>query len=216
MCTNLMETKNTVTRQEKSEDAPPSMSPDSPAFMEIAYGEARRAAWKLAREYELQTADREDLEQDMLLEVLERKHTFEPEKASPQTFLRMVMYGRGRKFLRTRQRESAPVDAATSLYDLTPDGNGKTVAMHETFDRARVLSALGRGQPDWPARADMSMDAEKIFSSLSGQQREICHLLVQMSERSIAKRLGFSRERVTEELGRIRNAFRQGGLGNYF
>jgi len=66
------------------------MTQQPSAYLQSALNAAAAHTYRLAARFGLSSAEREDLQQDLILDLLEREHAFDPEKASANTFTGLV------------------------------------------------------------------------------------------------------------------------------
>ncbi len=130
-------------------------------------------------------SEREDLEQDTLLEIWRALAHYDPTRASLRTFIERVAETRFRSLLRARRRQ--PVI--------------------EPLDRINPASAVGI-----PAVA-LRVDLERLLSLLPSRDRELLVLLMEHPPSEAARRLGIGRSTVYGRLARLRPVFSAAGYG---
>jgi RNA polymerase sigma-70 factor (ECF subfamily) len=149
--------------------------------------------------------DREDLQQDCLVDLLERLARFDPARAKRSTFVRRCVEHRLSDLIRGRQQprrdyrrttRGGEDDAATLL----DEGGLCTCGAHRAEDPGSITAA------------DLRMDVATVVESLPPRQRQVCDLLPALSPFAISRYLGWSKREVYAHVAAIRAAFRAAGL----
>ncbi|MBE2260410.1 MAG: hypothetical protein IAE88_16245, partial [Rhodobacteraceae bacterium] len=73
--------------------------PHDSAYFKSAINAAAARAYQMATRFGLSHADREDLHQELMLDLLERAEQFDPSKGSAGTFTGMLSKHRASEFL---------------------------------------------------------------------------------------------------------------------
>lgn len=148
---------------------------------------ARYRADRLARVFSLPAADRDQLAQDLRLELVRALARHDPGVARVETFARGVMdrwyAATARRIRRRREREAGCV----SLADLSP----------QSF-------ALRDHRPDEQRAADLRMDLEPLLDSLPRDLRALAEQLKTKSVAEIAAERGVHRGTVHRLVVRLR------------
>ncbi len=128
-------------------------------------------------------ADREDLEQDALVDLCAALRHYDPARASLRTFLERVADKRFASLLRRRR---SPV-------------------LIERFDGHQFATADGI-----PA-VQFHVDFERVLAPLGDPDRKLALLLVDHGPTEISRMLGIARSTVYARIERLRCAFREAG-----
>ena len=172
---------------------------------EYARSVIRNKARQLIGKYGFTHDDREDLEQEMVLDLLVRLPRFDPEKACLNTFVSRIvdrkvstMIRRQRAGKRDHRRE------AWSLDEPIGDGGGA--------DRSE---AVGEDDPE-PDRLDLRLDLQVAVEDLSPELRRLVELLLTHTKVDAAAELGVPRSTLYGNgIARLRKAFEDRGLREY-
>lgn len=183
-------------------------------MVEAARKEAACTANRIAGTFRFTREDREDLEQDLILAVLEKVDEYDPTRGSVRTFVCTVIRGKALMELRRRKREANRGKTIPCLHDETVDGN-EVVSYHETLDRTICMARMGREERDPLLMFDLCNDAAVALELLTPRQREISSLLMKTDKTSAAARLGLSRQTLYREVEAIRKAFAAKGVEVY-
>ena len=166
---------------------------------------------KLARRMRLAELGRQDLEQDLLCDVLERLPRFDPSRGTLGTFIARVVERRIATIVRHRQapkrdhRRNGP-----SLNDEVIDETGCLVERAETIDC--MTNRPGRSDEE---HCELSLDVQAVVEKLPADLRELCLRLRSESVAEIVRTTGMPRTTVYDAIHRIRQHFKAAGMENY-
>lgn len=179
-----------------------------------AQKEAACTANRIAGTFGFTREEREDLEQELLLAVMENAKAFDPTRGSIRTFVGTVIRGKTLMELRRRRRESNRGKSIPCLYDETVDGDD-VVAYHETLDRSVCMDRMGRDETAPILISDLCHDVAVSLKLLTPRQRQISHLLMKTDKTTAAHRMGISRQTLYREIEAIRQAMVDTGIDAY-
>ncbi len=158
----------------------------------------RLKAHRLVRRAGLPWTDGPDVAQDMTLHVWTRLSRYEPTRASPDAFVRMLVAHAAFTVLRDRLRIRRRAPA--SLASLAKDPGGQP---SEPADpSARSLEDV-----------TLAIDVAAVLSRLPLRLRRVAEALKTSPVTVAARRLGLSRAEVYRRLAALRSAFEIAGLG---
>jgi len=147
--------------------------------------------------------DRDDLTQDLHLNLFERLQTFTPTKVRRTTFIVRAVDHRINDLIRAKYR---PCRDARRQACLTDEEDRPT----NDLDSLPV----GRSEDDQNA-LDLRLDLAPVLDRLSDRQRQICVMLVDHSREAIKRTLGLGRWVFDGEMRAIRSAFEEAELQTY-
>jgi len=151
--------------------------------------------------------DREDIEQDLWLDLFERLPKYDPTKATLNTFIALVVERRVASLIRDRSTEKrSPDREECSLDDAVLDADGRVVARHETTPEA--ASDPGRLR-------DLERDVAHVVAHLPDELRPIVLALAFGTQNSVGPELGISRRAMAKAVDQLREIFRDAGLDQY-
>jgi RNA polymerase sigma-70 factor (ECF subfamily) len=173
----------------------------------------QRAATRLIEITGLTESDRDDVEQDMRLDLLRRLPRYDPGRSSPDRHLAALVSHKACSILAARfaGRRDARLTRRLRTPRVDDDGPAST-ACDLVSDRRR---------PDYNdasaerAVQDLRLDVRRVIASLPERDRQICDLVAQINVAQAAARLGMPRTTLYEELERIRAQLEEAGLGIY-
>lgn len=142
----------------------------------------------------IRRADREDVEQELLLEVVVRWHRFDPLKATAEAFVERIVRDKLRNILRDRRRAK------------------------RDWRREQALDPQAHDRPDTTdelRRAELRVDVQAVAGSLPPSLRDACDQLRRESISAVARGIGTPRSTLDSALRRAREAFQRGDLDQY-
>lgn len=134
-------------------------------------------------------SEREDVEQDLVLEVLVRFPAFDPIRGNSEAFVEQVVKGKVSKIIRDRQREKR---------------SGQRRPMPERVDRG-----------DFVRDADLRMDLEEVLRDVPVTLHDACDQLRRETVSEAARNIGVPRSTLDSGLIGLRERFRKGSLDKY-
>lgn len=159
---------------------------------------------RLAQAHGLCDDDRESLEQDVTLHLLECRHGFDPTKATFATFACRCIDNYLVDVLRRRQGQHQR-SGVRRLPAAGGDGRSATA-----FDFLEdTASARGFEQ------ANLRMDLATVMASLPAHLAELCRLLQSHAPFAAARLMGVSKQSIYQDMQKLRQVFRAAGLGIY-
>ena len=170
-------------------------------------------ARQLCRRKEFSPSEREDIEQELWLAVLQQAERFDPARASLDTFLDRVVSQGVAMLLRSRNRRKRGhgISPLSLENDYTPPGE-ELKPLSDTVSREDVARRLGTQSEDPIARLDQTEAIESVLARMPERLRDICLRLMTSTLASVARQLGVSRHQVRKAVERARPYFEQAGL----
>ena len=162
-------------------------------YFRAAINAAKTRTYRAAVSARLSTSEREDLYQEILLDLLEREAQFNPEKGSPGTFTGFVSEHRTAEFLKARKTDRERLTFASGEDVDTLEIVNKSRArqgMNETQDaandddaapigssEAHYRSQWFDGDDDLFSNSNTLHDLETAMAHMSEEQAELLDLL---------------------------------------
>lgn len=171
-------------------------------------------ARQLARTGLFHPQDREDIEQDLMLDLLRRLEDFDPSRASRNTFIARVIENcvatlveaaraekRGAQFQHDSLQAPVGGDEQSQLVlgDVLPDDGG-------------LWSAHGRR---WDEAADLKRDLSRSIDALPLRLSALCARLAVDTVTEASRETGMSRPTIYDLLGEVREELLKAGIGIY-
>ncbi|QDU80630.1 Sigma-70 region 2 [Polystyrenella longa] len=171
---------------------------------------------QLIRHSAFSEADRQDIEQELALEVLKKVDKFDPRRAQLTTFIDRLIKNKATSMIRSRtaamrdyRRNSASLNASM------PDGHGECVEHSLVLSETAAKRHTRQSPRDHLESAQLKEDLASIWSKLSSRQRELMQLLQESSPNAISRRPGWSRRQVAKTKAELRQLFEDEGLQKY-
>ena len=176
------------------------------AFDDFALRLIRRKARRLAQCAGFTSADREDLEQELLVKVWEAADKFDPQLSHPHAFIATVVeraaatLARGQKALKRGNHVSHCALGTPAFCQSERELVAETVEMGltSTFSHEADL--------------DLTSDLAEVMSHLPEELREVAERLGGASKRAVARTLGISRRVLQQRIDGLREHFVAAGL----
>ena len=133
-------------------------------------------------------SDRPDIEQELLLDLIERLPDYDSSRASRHTFIARVIDHKVASLLdyrRAAKRDPARLDC--SLHTPVTGEDGEPAALSDLIEAESARSARA---------SDLAMDFESLLAELPPTLREVCRRLPHSTVREIADELGVTRRTI--------------------
>lgn len=156
-------------------------------------------------------SDREDIEQELTLDLLERLPQYNPERASEHTFMARVVDHKIARLI--ERRTAAKRDRTRTVVSLSRPvdaDEGRQEPLAATVEEG------GRGTHVSEARLrDLALDLTEVLGGLPKQLRTLCELLSEGDIREAAEEMGVTRRTIYRWIERARGHFEDAGLDEY-
>ena len=147
---------------------------------------ARRTAADLVKSRDFNLSDRDDIEQDLIVRLLESWPQFDPAKGSATTFISTVVRNTVSNLIRRRQLEL------------------------RTFVDSDALPVVE--EPSHEHDVDLACDVATVLARLPPEDRDLAERLIDSSVRQIAAEDDATVASVRKRVERLRNVFEAAGL----
>jgi RNA polymerase sigma-70 factor (ECF subfamily) len=176
----------------------------------------KHKARQLIGRYGLTIFDREDLEQELMIDLLQRMRHFNPAKAKKSTFMARIVERHIATLLEARHARCRDWRMCRMSLN-TPHENDRGDT-REMIDRVDSEGTLRPCQPDTRESEinNLRMDVARVLDTLPEDLRDLCERLRESNMAEIARETGVARTTLYDKLTRIRAAFREAGLDDCF
>jgi RNA polymerase sigma-70 factor (ECF subfamily) len=160
--------------------------------------------------------DRQDLQQDLMMDLLQRMRHFNPAKSKKATFMTRIVQRRISTLLEARHARCRDWRMCRMSLN-TPHENDRGDT-REMIDRVDSEGTLRPCQPDTRESEinNLRMDVARVLDTLPEDLRDLCERLRESNMAEIARETGVARTTLYDKLTRIRAAFREAGLDDCF
>ena len=160
-------------------------------------------------------SDREDVEQDLMVYLVQRLPEFNPVRASANTFVSRIIDSGVQQMLRQRLQakrcmgRSVSVDSLEELVESQAEVPTKRSELitSDDLDRRRLRQTRDAG-----ATLELNEEVEMAISSLPDELQTLCRLLQAQSQTAIAQSTGVSRWHIQRRVKLIQKHFKSRGL----
>ena len=159
--------------------------------------------------------DRPDLEQELMIDLLQRMRHFNPAKAKKTTFMARIVERHISTILEARFAQCRDWRLCqTSLNEPLDNGEGDTTERIDFLDSEGSLSGGTRETRERLAH-EIRMDLGQAIASLPEELRDLCLRLHDSTMAEVAREMGIPRTTLYDRLNKLRDAFREAGLEDY-
>ncbi len=159
--------------------------------------------------------DRCDLEQELMIDLLQRMRHFNPTKAKKTTFMTRIVERHIATLLEARHAQCRDWRLCrVSLNSPCENDKGDTF---ELIDWVNSDGCFGNPEPESRERAvnNIRVDIEGVLNALPDDLRDLCNRLHESNMAEIARETGVPRTTLYDKLAIIREAFREAKLDDY-
>ena len=160
--------------------------------------------------------DRQDLQQELMMDLLQRMRHFNPAKAKKATFMTRIVQRHIATLLEARHAQCR--DWRLCRRSLNTPHENDSGDTRELIDRVDSQGNLGSSDQETRQEAisNLHMDIERVLNSLPEDLRDLCVRLRESNMAEIARETGVARTTLYDKLARIRESFREAKLDNCF
>ena len=176
----------------------------------------KHKAWGLIGSVGFTWSDRDDLEQELVIDILQRLPKFDPDRAQLATFIVRLVDNKIASMIEARKSRLFDFRRhAYSLNEITHDTEGWIIERGDEIDEDDYLLRTG-----WQCRPahellNLKADIERILPTLPPELRELCLRLQTQNVTDISVETGVPRYRIYADIARLRDIFAQAGLKDY-
>ena len=162
-------------------------------------------------------SDVEDIEQDLILDLLERLPKFDAAKAKYSTFVTRLVERKISNLLRDRLAEMRDHRREVcSLNDEIDIGDDEPVQRSATISQDEYDLRTGKYNRPAEERADLALDVTMLLEDLPAELRAVAEKLMTNTITEVAQQLGMPRSTFYDTyVAPLRAAFGERGLGDY-
>ncbi|MDH7602252.1 MAG: sigma factor [Armatimonadota bacterium] len=157
--------------------------------------------------------DKEDLEQDLILHLLESWPQFDSQRGAVKTFINCVLDNRIRQIIESRKTQKSGFGKWTISLDERIEGeDGGAVTRIDAVDREEYMLRTGKLRRRAFDECDLRIAVEHVLSRLSPELRELCERLMMQNVTEISEETGIPRHRFYPSIRKLRCIFEEAGL----
>jgi len=176
----------------------------------------KHKAWTLMGTVGFTYSDRDDLEQELLIDLLRRLPRFDPERAQFMTFVVRVVDNKIASIIEDRTRPGHDIRLREySLNERMRDAEGLIIERGDEIDLDDYLQRTGWQSRPLHELLNLKADVERVLPGLPPDLRELCDRLQSQNVTSISAETGVPRYRIYAAIIRLRRIFEDAGLRDY-
>lgn len=161
-------------------------------------------------------SDRDDLEQEMMLDVITRTPKFDQNKGTHKTFVARIIERKISKLIRHRTSEMRDYRReACSLNERVDDGDGSTVERGDLLSQEDADFRCGRRNRTGAEEMEFLQDMDATLSALPAHLRRLCEYLKTGTISDAAREMGVPRTTLNDHVKKLRAIFEDAGLRDY-
>lgn len=162
-------------------------------------------------------SDREDLEQEMIIDLLRRLPKYNPDRTRRNTFIARLVDHKIATLIRHRKQQKRDYRREVcSLDEPIEDLEGGTVSLGQTISQDEFDLRMGKHSRPEADRSDLRLDVSIVLSELRPDLRRLAELLMTGSITEAARELGVPRSTLYGTgITRLRKVFEDKDLKKY-
>jgi len=161
-------------------------------------------------------SDRDDLEQEMMLDVIARLPKFDPNKATQKTFVARIIERKISKLIRHRTSEMRDYRReAFSLNESIEDGDGGSIERGDLVSRESIDPVMATNSRTGVEEMAFLHDLETVLAGLPDHLRKLCEILKTGTVSDAAREMGIPRTTLNDHVKKLRSLFEDAGLKEY-
>lgn len=159
--------------------------------------------------------DREDLEQDLFVRVLQSLPKFNPDQAHRNKFITTVVERYVANILRNKQaekRDHRRISSLNVMIEITEEG---PTELAQTIGDRELDARLGRHRRAEEELNQLAFDLAEVMSTLPESWRTLLELRKSRTMQEAADEMGVPRTTLNDWVRRIRRRFENAGMQDY-
>ena len=162
-------------------------------------------------------SDRDDLEQELILDLLRRLPKYDPSRAKRNTFIARVVEHKIATLIEAQTAHKRDYRRCPcSLNErFEEEEEGRSVERAETLDQEDYLLRIGVEPGAAEELRGLALDVATVVETLPPELRDLCRRLEQETVSEISRDTGVSRATLYESITRLREIFEDAGLKDY-
>lgn len=178
----------------------------------FARGIVRRKVKQLTRRPEFSDQDREDLEQDLFVRVVQSLQRYDSQQGHINVFVTTVVERYVANLIRDRKvakRTSLGIASLNVMVDINDEG---PTEFAQTIGDRELDSRLGRERLPQPEVDQLAIDLAEVIATLPEPWRRLLELRKTLSMPEAAREMGIPRTTLNDWMARIREHFEAAGF----
>ncbi len=161
-------------------------------------------------------SDREDLEQELILDLLHRLPRYDRNRARRSTFIARVVEHKIANLIKAQKAGIRDYRRCRcSLNDRFEDEDGRSIERIDTLDQEHSGTHTGTQSGPSDELRCLAIDMGYVLETLPPELRDLCQRLAKETVTEISCSTGLPRGTIYESIKRLRKIFRDAGLKDY-
>jgi RNA polymerase sigma-70 factor (ECF subfamily) len=176
----------------------------------------KRKASELVGGYGFTESDREDIEQDLWVDLINRESGFDPKKGAETTLIKTVVNNRVATLIEHREARKRDWRTDVCSLDENIEGDNKDGCLrHEVVTKDTYLRTTRESVQIEAECQDRHLDVRRAIQSLSPGLQKIALLLSEMRPIDVARVTGIPRTTINDKRKAIRRIFEAKGIDDW-
>lgn len=172
-------------------------------------------ARRLVRRAAFVRSDQEDIEQELRLDLLRRLSSFDPSKATLNTFADRVVRHKIASIIEARKAGVRDYRRQCSLNEALQNADHKSTERGDTVDQDQVCRRTGPPSHSVEDLHDLAVDVDAVLSRLPYRLRDLCRRLRAKTPTEVSQETGIPRGSLYEAIEELRRRFKDADLEKY-
>lgn len=179
------------------------------------HGIVRRKVRQLIGSYGFEEQDRESLEQELLLRILQGMRRYDQSQAHRNAFVTTIVERSVATLIRDKCAGKRDHRRIGSLHSLVKCADGGKTEIAETIGQESYDARRGRAPRGAETLFELTNDVQNCLTKLPRELRELAESLKQKSVSQIAREMGIPRTTLRERVRQLRERFESEGMRLY-
>ena len=179
------------------------------------HGIVRRKVRQLIGSYGFEEQDRESLEQELLLRILQGMRRYDQSQAHRNAFVTTIVERSVATLIRDKCAGKRDHRRVGSIYSLVKCADGGQTEIAETLGQESYDARRGRAPRGAETLFELTNDVQNCLTKLPRELRELAESLKQKSVSQIAREMGIPRTTLRERVRQLRERFESEGMRLY-
>lgn len=178
-------------------------------------GIVRRKVKQLIGRAGFKKQDREDLEHDLFVRVLQSLRSFDPDKAHRNRYVTAVVERHVANILRNKQAEKRDHRRVTSINVTIETSDEDPTELAQTISDRELDARLGRRRRSDQELVELALDLAEVISTLPQPWQTLLELRKTHTMQEIADEMGVPRTTLNSWMRHIRDRFHEADMADF-
>ena len=173
-------------------------------------------SWTLIGKIGYTFSDRDDIEQELAVHIVDRLKHFDPSRGKLSTFVSRVVDNKIASMIEARKTRKLDFRShAYSLDELMRDPNGELFRRGDEIEEDDYLMRTDCQSRSTQELVELRSDLARVISTLPEDMQSLCACLMTQNVTDISREMGVSRQKIYDSIRSLRTIFRAAGLDEY-